>query len=98
MSGTAIVLIVIVLAVIGAAVLIYNGLVQRRLRIDEAWAQIQVVIPTASSLANLSGAFSATLYPLYAMMRNAITIKAERKKPSSTAVTAKIESVAASGR
>jgi LemA protein len=42
MSTPLIVLIVIVVAVVLAAVLIYNGLVQRRLRIDEAWAQIQV--------------------------------------------------------
>src|SRR4030067_828982 len=32
----------VVAVLVVAAVLIYNGLVQRRLRIDEAWAQIQV--------------------------------------------------------
>jgi LemA protein len=37
-----IILIVAVVVVIGAGILIYNGLVQRRLRIDEAWAQIEV--------------------------------------------------------
>ncbi|MFI5261779.1 MAG: LemA family protein [Candidatus Limnocylindrales bacterium] len=36
------ILIIIVLVVAGIGVLIYNGLVQRRLRIDEAYAQIQV--------------------------------------------------------
>ena len=39
---TTIIILVIVVAIVGAAILIYNGLVQRRLRIDEAWAQIQV--------------------------------------------------------
>ena len=38
---TIIVLVVVAVIVVGA-ILIYNGLVQRRLRIDEAWAQIQV--------------------------------------------------------
>lgn len=42
MEPSTIVVIVIVLALIGGAILIYNALVQRRLRIDEAWAQIQV--------------------------------------------------------
>jgi LemA protein len=37
-----IVLIVIVAIIVIGAILIYNGLVQRRLRIDEAWAQIEV--------------------------------------------------------
>jgi LemA protein len=37
-----IVLIVIVAVVIIGGILLYNGLVQRRLRIDEAWAQIEV--------------------------------------------------------
>ena len=37
-----IVVLVIVVALVIGAVLLYNGLVQRRLRIDEAWAQIQV--------------------------------------------------------
>ncbi len=36
-----IVLVVIAVVVIGV-ILIYNGLVQRRLRVDEAWAQIDV--------------------------------------------------------
>jgi LemA protein len=39
---TTIIILVIVVAIVGAAILIYNGLIQRRLRIDEAWAQIQV--------------------------------------------------------
>jgi LemA protein len=37
-----IVVLVVVVALVIGAVLLYNGLVQRRLRIDEAWAQIQV--------------------------------------------------------
>jgi LemA protein len=42
MSTPLIVLLVVVVALVVAGILIYNGLVQRRLRIDEAWAQIQV--------------------------------------------------------
>jgi LemA protein len=37
-----IVVIVIVAIIVIGGILIYNGLVQRRLRIDEAWAQIEV--------------------------------------------------------
>jgi LemA protein len=37
-----IVVIVAVVAIIGGGILIYNGLVQKRLRIDEAYAQIEV--------------------------------------------------------
>jgi len=37
-----IVLVVLVVVIGGALVLIYNGLVQRRMRVDEAWAQIEV--------------------------------------------------------
>jgi LemA protein len=37
-----IILIVAAIIVVGGAILIYNGLVQRRLRIDEAFAQIEV--------------------------------------------------------
>jgi LemA protein len=37
-----IVLIIVLVVIIGGGILIYNGLVQRRLRIDEAWAQIEV--------------------------------------------------------
>lgn len=37
-----IVLVVLVVVIGGAVVLIYNGLVQRRMRVDEAWAQIEV--------------------------------------------------------
>jgi LemA protein len=39
---TTIIILIVVVAIVGAAILIYNGLIQRRLRIDEAWAQIQV--------------------------------------------------------
>ena len=42
MSPTLIVVIVVVVAILVIGVLIYNGLVQRRLRIDEAFAQIDV--------------------------------------------------------
>ncbi len=42
MDPALIVLIVIVVVVLGGLVLIYNGLVQRRLRVDEAWSQIDV--------------------------------------------------------
>ena len=42
MSAGVIVLIVIIVVIVGFVVLIYNGLVQRRLRVDEAFSQIQV--------------------------------------------------------
>ncbi len=42
MSVPLIIVLIIVVALIAAVILIYNGLVQRRLRIDEAYAQIQV--------------------------------------------------------
>ena len=42
MSLPLIILIVVVVVVIGFLVLTYNGLVQKRLRIDEAFAQIEV--------------------------------------------------------
>ena len=42
MSTTLLIILIIVIAVIVVGVLIYNGLVQRRLRIDEAFAQIEV--------------------------------------------------------
>ncbi len=42
MDATLIVLIVIVVVIVGGGILIYNGLVQRRMRIDEAYAQIDV--------------------------------------------------------
>jgi LemA protein len=41
-SPTLIVIVVLILAVVVIGILIYNGLVQRRLRIDEAFAQIDV--------------------------------------------------------
>jgi LemA protein len=37
-----IILIVVVIVVVGGLILLYNGLQQKRLRIDEAWAQIEV--------------------------------------------------------
>lgn len=42
MSAGVIILIVIIVVIVGFVVLLYNGLVQRRLRVDEAFAQIQV--------------------------------------------------------
>ncbi len=42
MPTTTIIILVIVAVLVVGAIVIYNGLVQRRLRIDEAWAQIQV--------------------------------------------------------
>src|SRR6187551_3737486 len=42
MSPIAWIVIIVVIAVLIAGILIYNGLVQRRLRIDEAFAQIEV--------------------------------------------------------
>src|SRR6476469_10115743 len=42
MSPIAWIVIILVIAIVIAGVLIYNGLVQRRLRIDEAYAQIEV--------------------------------------------------------
>jgi LemA protein len=41
-NPTLIVVVVLILAVVVIGILIYNGLVQRRLRIDEAFAQIDV--------------------------------------------------------
>jgi LemA protein len=41
-SPTLIIVIVVIVAILAVGVLIYNGLVQRRLRIDEAFAQIDV--------------------------------------------------------
>jgi len=37
-----IVVLVILVVVVGGGILLYNGLVQRRIRVDEAWAQIDV--------------------------------------------------------
>jgi LemA protein len=42
MTPALIILIVIVVAIVGFVILLYNGLVQRRLRVDEAFAQIEV--------------------------------------------------------
>ena len=42
MSAPLIILIVVIVAVVGFVVLTYNGLIQRRLRVDEAFAQISV--------------------------------------------------------
>ena len=36
------IIVIIVVVVIGAAILLYNGLVRARLRVDEAWSQIEV--------------------------------------------------------
>jgi LemA protein len=42
MSPTLIILIVVIVVVVGFVILTYNGLVQRRLRVDEAFSQISV--------------------------------------------------------
>ncbi|HLY14872.1 MAG TPA: LemA family protein [Candidatus Limnocylindrales bacterium] len=42
MSATLIILIVVIVVVVGFIILTYNGLVQRRLRVDEAFSQISV--------------------------------------------------------
>ena len=42
MSAGLIILIVVIVALVGFVILTYNGLVQRRLRVDEAFSQIQV--------------------------------------------------------
>ena len=42
MSAPLIILIVVIVALVGFVILTYNGLVQRRLRVDEAFAQISV--------------------------------------------------------
>jgi LemA protein len=42
MSPGLIILIVVIVALVGFVILTYNGLVQRRLRVDEAFSQIQV--------------------------------------------------------
>jgi len=42
MSPGLIILIVVLVALVGFVILTYNGLVQRRLRVDEAFSQIQV--------------------------------------------------------
>src|ERR1035437_215224 len=42
MSAGLIILIVVIVALVGFVILTYNGLVQRRMRVDEAFAQISV--------------------------------------------------------
>ena len=42
MTPALIILIVVIVAIVGFVVALYNGLIQRRLRIDEAFAQIEV--------------------------------------------------------
>ena len=42
MDLSLIILIIVVVVIIGGLILLYNGLQQKRLRIDEAWAQIEV--------------------------------------------------------
>jgi LemA protein len=39
---TLIILIIVIVAVIGGFILLYNGLQQKRLRVDEGWSQIEV--------------------------------------------------------
>ena len=47
--GPLLILIVIVVVIAVVVILIYNGLVQRRLRIDEAYAQIEVQLKRAGT-------------------------------------------------
>ena len=42
MNATLLIVLIVLVVIVGAVVLLYNGLVQRRLRVDEAWAQIDV--------------------------------------------------------
>ncbi len=42
MDPVVIIVIVVLVVVVGGGVLLYNGLVQGRIRVDEAWAQIDV--------------------------------------------------------
>ena len=42
MTPALIILIIVIVVIVGFVVLLYNGLVQRRLRVDEAFAQIEV--------------------------------------------------------
>ena len=42
MASALIILIVVIVAIVGFVIVLYNGLVQRRLRVDEAFAQIEV--------------------------------------------------------
>ncbi len=42
MSTALIILIIVVIVVVGGFILLFNGLQQKRLRVDEAWSQIEV--------------------------------------------------------
>ncbi len=42
MGPALIILIIVIVAVVGFVILLYNGLIQKRLRVDEAFAQIEV--------------------------------------------------------
>ncbi len=42
MTPPLIILIVVIVAIVGFVIALYNGLVQKRLRVDEAFAQIEV--------------------------------------------------------
>jgi len=61
-------------------------------------AATQVVIPAATSLEKTSGASFAILYPLSTKSKIIKIIIEARISPSSSEITAKIESVAASGK
>ncbi len=42
MGPALIILIIVIVAIVGFVILLYNGLIQKRLRVDEAFAQIEV--------------------------------------------------------
>ncbi len=42
MDPILIIVLVVLVVIVGGGILLYNGLVQRRMRVDEAWAQIDV--------------------------------------------------------
>ncbi len=63
-----------------------------------AWPPIQAVIPIARVLEKVSGAFLAILSALTIKYINREIITSPPISPSSSAITAKIESVEASGR
>jgi LemA protein len=42
MDPLLLIILIVVVVVVGGGILLYNGLVQRRMRVDEAWAQIDV--------------------------------------------------------
>ncbi len=66
--------------------------------LTKAWRTNQEVMPTTVSCANLSGLFLAILNPFKANNKNKATNTLAPIKPNSSAVIAKIESLAGDGR